>query len=134
VTRYRPACRVPSTGRRCSRPRSGVARSRRWPVPEKTPVGEPAGGADEQNPDAGRGLEEEHTEAIVATEPWAREAPRNQTTGKAGAKGVSLAVPEAGVNVVAAAARKALAHVGRACAGLSPRLSCPRKCQAGACG
>ena len=83
-------------------------------------MGEPTRVADEQNTETGDGPEGEHTEAAVATKPWTREVPRNWTTGKADGKGVSSVVPDGGANVAVAAVRKARAHTGRACAGLTP--------------
>jgi hypothetical protein len=59
--------RAPIAGRRCSRPHGGAARSKRWPGPDSG--GGAYRAADEQNTEAGNGLEGEHTGVAVATEP-----------------------------------------------------------------
>ena len=79
------------------------------------------------------GLEGKHTGAIVATKPWAREAPRNWTSGKEVAQGVSLAVSEEGVNIAAVVARKARARTGRSCEDYTQRLSRPCQCPVPEC-
>jgi hypothetical protein len=70
----------------------------------------------------------EDTKAALVTEPWAREVPRNWTTGKEGAKGMNSAVPDAGVSVAAAGARNAQVHAERAL--LHDYLAPPRECLA----
>lgn len=82
-----------------------------------------AGAADEQNPQSGDGLEGVHIEAAVAMNPWARKAPRNRTTERAGAQEMSWAVPEMGMDLAAAAARLARDPAVRAWVGLVPQRS-----------
>jgi hypothetical protein len=89
------------------RPRAGAGRSRRYPrADRRLRWGSIRGlAAEKQKSLAGDGLEGKHTGATVATELWAREVPRNWTTGKEVAQGLSSAVSEvAGVNVDAVVA------------------------------